>query len=169
MTKSRHLLRPPPQKKIFDHSYNLIWLETHMGWHLCNDSKSDSREVLPLCKGIHWLGYGSPVGNKRTIKWLLNSRNGSNIVRQSGTYAGHMLPVWLRLNIITHMETHGLWYSMYFVPDSLDLSSLMWHVLLCLCSNCHLSNDCFALLCALVFATHTVLIVYEVWQKVISM
>lgn len=56
---------------------NLVGLMTHMGWRLCSGSNSGSLEVLPLCREIHWLGYGSPARDqmkKGSGKWGVSDR-----------------------------------------------------------------------------------------------
>lgn len=111
-----------------------------MGWHLCSGSNYDSLEVLPLCKDIHWLGYGSPVGEKKTSRKLGVSHyvdrgdnsDGRQTARQTSAYIWHTPPVWLKwwpvlltsFMEIPQPEIKGLQHSASFVLDSLELSSL---------------------------------------------
>lgn len=122
----------------------LICHKTHMGWHLCSGSNSDSLEVLPLCRDIHWLGYGSPVRDRKTSRKL----GASHYVE----VMGDTLPAKLHLT-----NTSGLTEVVASITDSIhgntsarDKRALLqcvfcarftgtvisyWHVLLCFVLN----------------------------------
>lgn len=146
-----------------------------MGWHLCSDSNSDSLEVLPLCKGIRWLGYGFPVGDEKDNWKVMSMSNGKDTVRQTGIYTGHTPPAWLKswpiiLTALMWHATHGDTSLIQHIFCARFCGTIIYNMTCTalLCSNCHLSHDCIVLLCALIFATHLVFIPYKVSPKLIS-
>lgn len=110
---------------------------THMGWHLCSGSDSDSLEASPLCRDIHWLGCGSPVAddkpNRNSVEsfWVNSADNSDKLVNaRTSSFTGVVAS-----NNIKAQNMHG------------DQRSSLQRVLCArfittalLCFHCHLSN-----------------------------
>lgn len=144
---------------------NLIYHGTHRDWHLCNGLNSDWLEVLPLCKGIRWLGYGSPDVNEKKGRG-----KGASHYAASTTGNRHRIeekhcayrkknwfsaqPVHRQLTLKTWSLTQHIFWARFF---GMFISNVTHTTLLC--SDCHLSKDNTVLVCAVDFASHRVFMV----------
>lgn len=88
---------------------------THRDWHLCSGSNFDWLEVLLLCKGIRWLGYGFPVFKKHgetLLSWRqekdAEEPKGKNIDDKKTTFPAHRAcmheAMWSLKPIVFHVR-----------------------------------------------------------------